>query len=87
MENINNWTEVSKGFYRYVIGANVAYEIHIIYRNLDEDIYKAKARLYLVGDWYDKNIKENIFERECLVMFGTLDSCIRYAIEDYKTMS
>lgn len=27
MKELKNWTEVSKGYYRYVISPNVAYEI------------------------------------------------------------
>ena len=30
MIKLENWKEVTKGIYRYVIGANVAYEIHIM---------------------------------------------------------
>lgn len=31
MTDLKNWTEVTKGLYRYVLAANAAYEIHILY--------------------------------------------------------
>ena len=37
MKELKNWTEVSKGYFRFVIGANVAYEIIIEYLLLTEN--------------------------------------------------
>ena len=41
MNKLKNWTEVTKGLYRYVIGANVCYELHIIYHDLETNILTA----------------------------------------------
>ena len=51
MKELNHWTEVSKGYYRYVIAANVAYEIIIEYWDHNTPIETAKASLCLVGEW------------------------------------
>ena len=42
MTDLNNWYEVTKGLYRYVIASNVCYEIHILYHTKDTDILTAK---------------------------------------------
>ena len=78
-----NWTEVTKGLYRYVIAANVAYEIHIIYWESDTDILTAKASLYIVGNWrqYDGN---SFFERELLLEEQPVFECLVAAEKDDK---
>lgn len=55
--NLKDWKEVTKGIYRYVISANVAYEIHIKYWDMDTDILSANASLYIVGDWRSMMVK------------------------------
>lgn len=82
IKSLDNWTEVSKGFYRFVIGANVCYEIHILYHMLDTNILTAKASLYLVGDWRSKT-GVNFFERECLMPKAPVSLCIQTAFKDY----
>ena len=47
---LDNWKEVTRGLYRFVVGASVAYEIHILYYAEETDILTAKASLYLVGE-------------------------------------
>ena len=78
-----NWTEVTKGLYRYVIASNVAYEIHIIYWESDTDILTAKASLYIVGNWrqYDGN---SFFERELLLEEQPVFECLVAAEKDDK---
>lgn len=83
MNDLKNWNEVTKGLYRYVVGANVAYEIHILYFEHGTDISTAKSSLYLVGDWNSEG--KSFLERECLMNEETLENCINEAIEDYKT--
>lgn len=51
MKDLKNWTEVTKGLYRYVIAANVCYELHILHWDFDTDILTAKASVFLAGDW------------------------------------
>lgn len=78
-----NWTEVTKGLYRYVIAANVAYEIHIIYWESDTDILTAKASLYIVGDWRQYDGK-SFFERELLLEEQPVFECLVAAEKDDK---
>ena len=49
MKNLENWTEVTRGLYRYVIAAKVCYELHILHWDFETDILTAKASVYLVG--------------------------------------
>lgn len=80
--NLKDWNEVTKGLYRYVIGANAAYEIHIMYWNHKTDILLARAILYIVGDW---NTKDGaITERESLLTNAPVIACLGKAVEDYK---
>lgn len=63
---LENWTKVSNdwcGIYRYVIGAKVAYEIIVEYHYIDTPIETAKASLYLVGLWHNRD-NSNTLERE-----------------------
>ena len=80
MNELNNWTEVTKGIYRYVIGANVCYEIHLFNWWHETDILTADAKLYIVGDWYDKD-GGILFSRE-LLLENALFECIEEAIKD-----
>ena len=79
MRYLKNWTEITKGLYRYVITANVCYEMHLASWYHNTDIMSANTHLYIVGDWRDG--KESYFERE-LLHTGPLSSCIEAAIED-----
>lgn len=81
MRNFKNWKEVTKGIYRYVVSANVAYEIHIKYWNMKTDILTANASLYIVGDWKTEE-GENIRERECLLDSAPVMACLGKAEED-----
>lgn len=83
MSDLNEWNEVTRGLYRFVLLAGACYEIHIIYHSHDTDILTAKSSLYIVGDWRDKDGK-NFFERECLLSEQPVFECINKALEDYK---
>lgn len=83
MKDLNNWKEITKGLYRYVISANACYEIHIKIRKFDRPILMANASLFLVGEWVDKN-GVNFFSRECLLEKQSVSECIEKAIQDYK---
>ena len=82
MTDLKNWTEVTKGLYRYVLAANAAYEIHILYHLSDTDILVAKASLFVVGDWYSNG--NNFFERECLLSEQPVFECLKAADEDNR---
>lgn len=51
MKELKNWNEISKGYYRFVIGSNIAYELFIEYWDHDTPIETAKASLCLFGIW------------------------------------
>nr|DAD58398.1 MAG TPA: hypothetical protein [Caudoviricetes sp.] len=81
MRDLKNWVEVTKGLYRIAVAANVAYEIHIKYWNMDTDILSANASLYIVGDWCSRDGK-NIRERECLLESAPVMACLAKVEED-----
>ena len=81
--DINNWKEVTKGIYRYVIAAGASYEIHIVYWTEGTDLLTAKSRLFIVGDWHDTNMK-SYFERELLLNNKPVSECLAEAAQDYK---
>lgn len=83
MNNLENWTEVTKGLYRYVIAANCCYEIHILHWDNDTDILTAKASLYLVGDYHARN-RVSFFERTCLLAAQPVFECLEAVVVDDK---
>lgn len=85
MNDIKNWTEITKGLYRYVVAASCCYEIHIMHHVKDTDILTANASLYIVGDWTSVKDKSTFFERE-LLLDGPLLACLEKAVEDKKEM-
>lgn len=85
LDDFKNWKEVTKGLYRYVIAANVCYEIHIEYQDAGTDILTAKASVFIVGDWNGGG--KSFFERECLLRSQPVFECIKKAIEDEKSNS
>ena len=85
MNDLENWTEITKGLYRYVISAGVCYEIHIMYHTKDTDILTANASLYIVGDWIHIENNNKFFERK-LLLNGPLMACLEKAVEDMEEM-
>ena len=82
MTELSHWNEITKGLYRYVIAANCCYEIHILYHENKTDILKAKASLYIVGNWYSSKEDKSFFERECLLSEQSLCACLQMAKKD-----
>ena len=82
MIKLENWNEITKGLYRYVISPGACYEIHVMYHAKDTNILTANASLYIVGDWHSSNGSE-YFERE-LLLNGPLCACLEKAVEDNK---
>ena len=80
--DIKNWTEVTRGIYRYVIAAKAAYEIHILNWNTQLPIESSRASLCIVGDWITS--EGNFFDRELLVKDGSLLHCLFIAEQDYR---
>ena len=85
MIKLENWREVTKGIYRYVVSAGCCFEIHIMYHTKDTDILTANASLYIVGDWTTANGYCSYFERE-LLLNGPLIACLEKAVEDEEEM-
>jgi hypothetical protein len=83
MKELKNWTEVSKGYYRYVIASNVAYEIFVEIWWHDTPIETAKASLCIVGDWHTKDGK-SITEREWLGKELPIQELLEIAYKDDK---
>ena len=83
MKDLNNWKEITKGLYHYVVSANACYEIHINAHVFTTPIETANASLFIAGDWHDKN-KVSFFARECLLEKQSVENCIEKAIQDYK---
>ena len=84
IQELNNWKEVTRGLYRFVVGANVAYESHIRYYAEETDILTAKASLYLVGEWKEEGARCFVLERELLLGEQPVFECLREAEKDYK---
>ena len=85
MIKLENWTEITKGLYRYVVAASCCYEIHIMYYAKDTDILTANASLYIVGDWCNAENNSKFFERK-LLLNGPLAACLEKAVEDEEEM-
>lgn len=83
MKDLNNWTEVTRGLYHVLVGANVYYEIHINIRKIHTPVLMANASLFVVKNWWDKN-GVSFFLRECLLEKQSVKNCIEKAIQDYK---
>lgn len=82
MKDFKNWKEISKGYYRYVISSNAAYEIFIEYWLHDTPIETAKASLCLVGDWYCNKVSTT--EREWLGKELPVQELLEIAYKDDK---
>lgn len=83
-DELKNWTEITKGLYRYVIAANACYELHILYHSHETNLLTAKASLFVVGDWSSEN--GSFFERECLLAEQPVFECLAAAAKDYKDL-
>lgn len=83
MKELKNWKEISKGYYRYVIAPNVAYEIFIECWEHETPIETAKASLCLVGDWCTKD-RKSITEREWLEKELPIQELLEIAYKDNK---
>ena len=82
IHDLEQWTKVTRGLYRYVISAGACYEIHILYHAHTTPILTSKASLYIVGDWGDKQ-GNNFFERECLLSEQPVFECLEEAEKDF----
>lgn len=81
IRDFKNWTEVSRGYYRYVVGANACYEIIAVQEGAKTgpDYYS----LYVTGVWRDPT-ETQFFKRECLASCEYLDKCLEFAEKDFE---
>lgn len=82
IRELGNWTEITKGLYRYFVDTSVCYEIHVMYHAKYSDILTAYASLYIVGDWTHAGNDLGFFERK-LLLNGPVMACLK-AAEDEK---
>ena len=85
MIKLENWNEITKGLYRYVVAAGCCYEIHIMSHAQDTDVLTANAQLYIAGDWRSVKGGCHFFERE-LLFTGPLFECLEKAVKDEEGM-
>lgn len=83
MLKLENWTEVTRGLYRYVIAAKCCYELHILHWDHETNILTAKASVYLVGEWVQSN-GNRYFEREPILLEQPVFECLEAAVKDDK---
>lgn len=81
MKELKNWTEVSQGYFRFVIAPNVCYEIFVEHWYHDSPIETAKASLCLFGVWANKNLA-NSSEREWLAKELPIQELLEIAYKD-----
>lgn len=81
MKNLENWKEVTRGIYRYIVAAKVCYELHILHWDDGTDILTAKASVYVVGNWTQSN-GNSFFEREPILIGRTVFECLEAAEKD-----
>lgn len=84
MIKLEDWTEVTKGLYRYDVSDDCCYEIHIMHHAKDTDILSANASLFIVADWCTGSDR-SFFERR-LLLNGPLIACLGKVVEDGKEM-
>ena len=82
MIRLDDWTEVTKGLYRYDVSYDCCYEIHIRYHAKETDILTANASLFIAADWYTDS-DHSFFERR-LLLNGPLMACLEKMVEDKK---
>ena len=87
IKNLDNWNEVTRGLYRFVISAGCCYEIHILYHADTTPILTAKANAYIVGSWTSSNdSNEDYFSREQLFDSPkTVQECLSKVFEDFES--
>lgn len=81
MNNLENWIEIERGLYKYVISSGYCYEIHLRRHEKNTDILTADAALYIVGDWKGHADSSEYFVRS-LLFKGPVKICLEKAVED-----
>ena len=81
MKEIKSWAYISKGYFRFVISSNVAYEILVECWFLGTPIETAKASLCLIGEWRN-NDRSVSMEREWLAKELPIQELLEIAYKD-----
>ena len=81
IKSLENWSEITKGFYRFIVDSKACYEICIMYKPDKIDIVESIANLYCTGEWImtDGSV---VFMRE-VMHYGSLKQCLSTAADDY----
>ena len=81
IKSLDNWSEITKGFYRFIVAPKACYEICIMHKPDKCDIAESTANLYFTGEWImaDGSV---IFMRE-VMHYGSLEQCLSIAAGDY----
>ena len=85
MSNLSNWTEIDnvKGYYRYIVSANAAYEIIVNSQRFGESNMKAVANAYMAMEFALPKRKP-MFIREPIAVGRTVEECLEKVVKDYK---
>ena len=83
ISNLSQWTEITKGIYRYVLAAGACYELIILRHESKQPIEEATATVYITGDWYETVSGKDVFTREVLIAEQSVAVCLAGALQDY----
>ena len=78
IRKLENWKEISKGYYYFAITPECGYEIIIKFWHSTTDILTANADLYGVGEFSGES--GNYIKRE-LILNGPVCDCLEKAID------
>ena len=80
IKSLENWSEITRGFYRFILESNVCYEICIMHKPDKCDIAESIANLYFTSEWIMTD--GSVFMRE-VMHYGSLKQCLSTAANDY----
>ena len=85
IKSLENWSEITKGFYRFIVAQKVCYEICVMYKPDKCDIAESIANLYFTVEWImtDGSV---VFMRS-VMHYGLLKQCLSTAADDYEQSS
>lgn len=85
MNDLNNWDELTKWLYRYIISRNEWYELHILGHYLDSPFLTSRANLYHSSISQDR-YGNYLFEKKCVLSEQPVQECLEFARIDSNTV-
>lgn len=81
IEDIKNWTEVARGYYRYAVSSTESYEILALQKGAETgpDYYS----LYRTSEEKDQT-NTPYFRRECLKHYESLTTCLSIVVANFQ---